>query len=340
MNLGALEKETENITKLGKLLAVIPVAPRFAKMLIYGKQDGCLPYVIAIVAALTVRDPLLRDIPVEEEKEDSLIEEKEEENEDLAKENAKKRRELRSQAHLPWINSESDLLTILNAIKSFEEAGGTQTFCEKKSLHFKSMQEIHSLREQLTNLLNSVDSSLNLEFSANLDSPSKDQEILIRQIITSGLIDQVGKLYHEGRDIYYKILNSTERIYIHPTSFLASKYPDYITYKEIRTTSKPYMKGITAIEPSWLVKLGEPLCHFSKPLDSPPPRYDPEEDKIKCFVKINFGPHSWELPVQEIEYPKKVEKYKYFARFFLEGQIFPKMKLIQVFPLKQNKIFF
>jgi ATP-dependent RNA helicase DHX37/DHR1 len=29
--------------------------------LILGKQGGCLPYVIAIVAALSVRDPLLRE---------------------------------------------------------------------------------------------------------------------------------------------------------------------------------------------------------------------------------------------------------------------------------------
>lgn len=96
--------------------------------------------------------------------------------------------------------------------------------------------------------------------------------MLIRQIITAGFIDQVGKLQHEGAQKFYKVLNSTEKIYIHPTSFLASELPDYCVYQEIHTTSRPYMRGVTWIDPSWLSKLGAPLCHFSKPLEIPAPR--------------------------------------------------------------------
>lgn len=44
------------ITPLGRAMASFPVAPRYAKMLALGKQQDCLPYVISVVAAMTVRE--------------------------------------------------------------------------------------------------------------------------------------------------------------------------------------------------------------------------------------------------------------------------------------------
>lgn len=44
------------ITVLGRTMSTFPVAPRYAKMLALSQQHGCLPYTIAIVAAMTVRE--------------------------------------------------------------------------------------------------------------------------------------------------------------------------------------------------------------------------------------------------------------------------------------------
>ena len=63
MNLGALSQEDTkpggvalaHITTLGRTMVQFPVAPRFAKMLSLGRQHGCLPYIIAIVATLSVK---------------------------------------------------------------------------------------------------------------------------------------------------------------------------------------------------------------------------------------------------------------------------------------------
>lgn len=49
------------ITALGRSMSNYPVTPRFAKMLVIGHQHGCMPYVIAVVAALSVGDPFLRE---------------------------------------------------------------------------------------------------------------------------------------------------------------------------------------------------------------------------------------------------------------------------------------
>lgn len=49
------------ITDLGRAMALFPVSPRYSKMLVVGQQQGCLPYVIALVAAMSVGDPFLRE---------------------------------------------------------------------------------------------------------------------------------------------------------------------------------------------------------------------------------------------------------------------------------------
>lgn len=69
INLGALtapgisgKKVTSpaRITELGQAMSLFPLSPRFSKMLVTGQQHGCLPYVIAVVSALSVGDPFLR----------------------------------------------------------------------------------------------------------------------------------------------------------------------------------------------------------------------------------------------------------------------------------------
>ena len=57
------------ITQLGRTLAQIPLAPQFAKMLVFSNRDGLIPYMTTLVAALSVREPL---IPVLSLREDTV----------------------------------------------------------------------------------------------------------------------------------------------------------------------------------------------------------------------------------------------------------------------------
>lgn len=50
-----------HITDLGKAMALFPVSPRFSKMLVAARSSDVLPYVISIVAALSVGDPFLHE---------------------------------------------------------------------------------------------------------------------------------------------------------------------------------------------------------------------------------------------------------------------------------------
>ncbi|PWY98008.1 P-loop containing nucleoside triphosphate hydrolase protein [Testicularia cyperi] len=55
------------VTELGRTMTLFPVSPRYAKMLAQGQQHGCLPYVVAMVAALSIGDPFIREQLIEEE---------------------------------------------------------------------------------------------------------------------------------------------------------------------------------------------------------------------------------------------------------------------------------
>ena len=81
------------------------------------------------------------------------------------------------------------------------------------------------------------------------------------------------------------------------------------------------LPGVAAVEPDWFAQLIPQHCSFSKPLKDPTPRFDETEGIVKCHMNVSFGARAWCLPVQELEYPKCTDRYKWFARFLLEGHV-------------------
>lgn len=67
------------ITDVGRTMSLFPLSPRFSRMLVSGRQHDCLPYVIAIVSALSVGDPFLREEALGQESDSS-----DDEDEDLS----------------------------------------------------------------------------------------------------------------------------------------------------------------------------------------------------------------------------------------------------------------
>ena len=58
-----------HITELGWAMSLFPLSPRFSRILVGGRQHGCLPYTISIVAALSVGDPFLREETLDDNEE-------------------------------------------------------------------------------------------------------------------------------------------------------------------------------------------------------------------------------------------------------------------------------
>ncbi|CAF3037950.1 unnamed protein product [Rotaria sp. Silwood2] len=53
------KSETKKITELGRRMSAFPINPRYSKMLVIAQENqDLLPYVIALVAALSVNEVL------------------------------------------------------------------------------------------------------------------------------------------------------------------------------------------------------------------------------------------------------------------------------------------
>uniref|UniRef100_A0A7N9ANV4 RNA helicase n=1 Tax=Mastacembelus armatus TaxID=205130 RepID=A0A7N9ANV4_9TELE len=311
------------ITPLGRAMASFPVAPRYAKMLALGKQQDCLPYVIAVVAAMTVRE-LFEDLdrPGRSEDESSKL---------------TQRRARLTQMRRLWAGQGAslllgDLMVMLGAVGACEFAGCTPKFCEANGLRYKAMVEIRKLRGQLTNAVNAVCPEVGLFVDPEMTPPTEQQVFCLRQIVVAGLGDHLARRV-QAEDVLdpkwkngYKTPLMDDPVFIHPTSALFKTMPEFVVYQEIMETTKMYMRGVSAVEAEWVPQLLPQYCHFSPPLESPPPRFCSSTGTIRCHRSSTFFRVGWQLPAVEMEYPDGLERYKLFARFFLEGQVCPKLK--------------
>ena len=75
-HLGALNSHVKGIvgngeiTEVGKAMSLFPLSPRYSRMLVSGRQHGCMPYLVTVVAALSVGDPFIREENIEENRSD------------------------------------------------------------------------------------------------------------------------------------------------------------------------------------------------------------------------------------------------------------------------------
>ncbi|KAE8634950.1 hypothetical protein XENTR_v10002484 [Xenopus tropicalis] len=315
-------KLSSPITPLGKTMASFPVAPRYAKMLALGRQHECLPYVITIVAAMTVRELFEEvDRPAVSDEEKELLK-------------GKKARVLQMQRI--WAGQGSaqklgDLMVMLGAVGACEYSGLEPKFCERNGLRFKAMLEIRRLRGQLTTTVNSLCPDTHLYLDSKMNPPTESQVTYLRQIVMSGLGDHIARrirqeeLLDEKWRNAYKTPLLEEPVFIHPNSALFRQLPDFVVYQEIMETTKMYMKGVSAIEAEWIPILLPQYCHFGNPLEDPPPFYCSETGRVKCHRPSTFYRVGWQLPAVVADYPEGLERYKYFAMFLLEGKVVEKL---------------
>nr|XP_004547090.2 probable ATP-dependent RNA helicase DHX37 [Maylandia zebra] len=311
------------ITPLGRAMASFPVAPRYAKMLALGKQQDCLPYVIAVVAAMTVRE-IFEDLdrPARSEDESSKL---------------NQRRARLTQMRRLWAGQGAslllgDLMIMLGAVGACEFAGCTPRFCENSGLRYKAMVEIRKLRGQLTNAVNAVCPEVGVFVDPKMTPPTEHQVVCLRQIVLAGLGDHLARRA-QGEDLVdpkwknaYKTPLMDEPVFIHPNSALFKTLPEFVVYQEVMETSKMYMRGVSAVEAEWVPQFLPQYCHFGSPLESPSPWFCSSTGTIRCHRSSTFFRVGWQLPAVEMEYPEGLERYKLFAKFLLEGQVCPALK--------------
>ncbi|GAA5824419.1 hypothetical protein JCM5353_005031 [Sporobolomyces roseus] len=332
VNLAALEavdnasKVGGKITDLGRSMALFPLSPRFSKMIVTGQQHGCLPYVIAVVCALSVGDPFLREASLGDD---------DDETPDLEQEKALTASEIRhirdpdvrakeerkvirkaffgvQQRYAALGKGMSDVFKMLSVVGAYEYEGGRDSFCEANFVRIKAMQEIHKLRMQISRIVQSTFPGIDAGFVPKLAPPNETQLKVLRQLITSAFIDQIAirkdiadkssnVSYHKvasTRGIPYRSFGIEEDLFIHPSSNLFhGSPPEFIVYQELHRTHKVWLKSLTKINPAWIPVLGRPMCTFSKPIETPAQALAAKaassgtnSDTRAIFVVPRFGP--------------------------------------------------
>jgi hypothetical protein len=195
-------------------------------------------------------------------------------------------------------------------------------------------------------------------FSFKMSPPSRTEEMLLIQSISSGLLDHVALLATPGsisgdypidlRSAYIGCSSSIKTpLFLDTNSLVYTRdyrqLPRWICYDSIVSkttkdgTNINVMKNITPIDPIWLGEISKEtrMIALGSPLPSPPPIYDIEQDTILCSVTTKYGSHGWEIsPARKSMYETlncssnretsnflRDDSFRWFARFLWEGKI-------------------
>ena len=263
--LGALTVDGK-ITPVGHGLSQYPLSPRFSKMLLIGHQHGCMPYTIALVAALAVQNIFIPENQLEfsiPSTEDGPVDASIDRPANTAWE---QRRKDYNKAHslLSKNSPTSDALKSLAALCSYAYASETSVFCAEMFLNPKSLEEASSLRQQISTIVHNNQHGLVPIHHSRLPSPSSLQITALQQIVAAAFIDQIAiradlspappdlprKPSHATNVPYLPLFPSHGpkshelvdiAVFIHPSSILArlapKDLPQYVIYSHLQRAS-------------------------------------------------------------------------------------------------------
>ncbi|RHN64288.1 putative RNA helicase [Medicago truncatula] len=380
--LEALDSKDE-LTLLGKAMALYPLSPRHSRMILtvikntrykhIRNSSLLLAYAVAAAAALSLPNPFVMQYEGNDSNKDSETSEKSRmgDNENnIDKTEKTKRKKLKQTSKVArekFRIVSSDALAIAYALQCFEHSQNSVQFCEDNALHFKTMDEMSKLRQQLLRLVFFQNDKGGLEqeyswthvtledvehvwrvSSAHYPLPLVEERLICRAIC-AGWADRVAKripiskavdgetISRAGR---YQSCMVDESIFIHRWSSVSTVHPEFLVYNELLETKRPnkegetsakraYMHGVTNVDPTWLVENAKSSCIFSPPLTDPRPFYDAQADQVKCWVIPTFGRFCWELPKHSIPISNVEHRVQVFAYALLEGQVCTCLKSVR-----------
>jgi ATP-dependent RNA helicase DHX8/PRP22 len=224
-NLGALDEEGL-LTRLGRKMAEFPLEPPMSKMLIASVDLACSEEILTVVAMLSAQNIFYR--PKEKQAQADMKRAK-------------------------FFQPEGDHLTLLTTYESWKANKFSNPWCHENFLQARSLRRAQDVRKQLLTIMDRY----------RLDCVSAGKNFnRIRRAITSGFFFHAArKDPQEG----YKSLVENQPMYIHPSSALFQRQPDWVIYHELILTTKEYMREVCVIEPKWLTELAPRFFKMGDP---------------------------------------------------------------------------
>ncbi|PKK68106.1 ATP-dependent RNA helicase DHX8 [Rhizophagus irregularis] len=203
------------LTRLGRKMAEFPLEPPLSKMLIQSVDLGCSEEILTVVAMLSVQNVFYRP---------------------------KEKQAASDQKKAKFHQPEGDHLTLLTVYNAWKASKFSNAWCFENFIQGRSMKRCQDIRKQLVGIMD--------RYKQDIISCGKNYN-KVRRAICGGFFRHAAKKDpQEG----YKTLVEGTPVYIHPSSALFNKGPEWVIYHELVLTTKEYMREVTAIEPKWLTE--------------------------------------------------------------------------------------
>jgi ATP-dependent RNA helicase DHX8/PRP22 len=250
--LGALDDEGL-LTRLGRKMAEFPLEPNLSKMLILSHELECSDEILTIVAMLSVESPFYRP------------------------------KEKAAQADMKRVkfnHADGDHLTYLNVYQAWTASKCSNPWCFENFIQSRSMKRAQDVRKQLVTIMD--------RYKMEIISAGKNFNKVRKCIVAGYFMNAAKKDPQEG----YKTMVDNNPVYIHPSSSLFNKTPEWVVYHELVLTTKEYMRNIITLDPKWLFELAPAFYKKGDPTKLSKAK---KQQKIEpLFDRIN-PPNSWRL---------------------------------------------
>ncbi|XP_021934035.1 ATP-dependent RNA helicase DHX8 isoform X2 [Zootermopsis nevadensis] len=224
-SLSALDNEGL-LTRLGRRMAEFPLEPNLSKMLIMSVHLNCSDEVLTIVSMLSVQNVFYRP---------------------------KDKQALADQKKAKFNQPEGDHLTLLSVYNSWKNNKFSNAWCYENFVQIRTLKRAQDVRKQLLGIMD--------RHKLDVVSAGKNT-VRVQKTVCSGFFRNAAKKDpQEG----YRTLVDSQVVYIHPSSALFNRQPEWVIYHELVQTTKEYMREVTTIDPKWLVEFAPAFFKFSDP---------------------------------------------------------------------------
>ncbi|KAJ3695104.1 hypothetical protein LUZ60_000481 [Juncus effusus] len=251
-SLGALDEEGL-LTKLGRKMSEFPLEPPLSKMLLASVDLGCSDEILTIIAMIQTGNIFHRP---------------------------REKQAAADRKRAKFFQAEGDHLTMLAVYEAWKSNGFWGPWCKENFVQSRSLRRAQDVRKQLLTIMDRY----------KLDVVSAGKNFTkIQKAITAGFFFRLArKDPQEG----YRTLVENQPVYIHPSSALFQRQPDWVIYHELVMTTKEYMREVTVIDPRWLVDLAP---RFFKSADPTKMSKRKRTERIEPLYDRYSEPNSWRL---------------------------------------------
>ncbi|ENX01319.1 ATP-dependent helicase HrpA [Acinetobacter modestus] len=234
IELGALNERKNDLTKVGQMMARMPIDPRLARMLIGGAHFGVLKETLIIVSALAIQDP--RERPADKQMQ-------------------------ADQKHALFKEADSDFLFYLKLWNTLQTSPDTQSenkrrqFARQHFLSWLRLREWKQTHQQLVELAEGLKLSFN-EKGANYEN--------LHRALLTGLLSFIANKTDE-RNTFMAVRQQKAKVF--PASTLHKTNTAWVMAFEMVETSQVYLRTLAKIDPEWILLAARDLLkyHYFEP---------------------------------------------------------------------------